>query len=519
MRERPFIRNDVRGFVKDFAFGALATLALPPFYVLPLGLGGVAWLFARLTSTADITRAAAMGFFFGFGYFLGGCWWIGHSLLLNDGEFLWLLPPTLLVAPSFLALFLAASCGIFAIINKYLKPPPPAWLSFASLWTFSEWGRGMIFPHFPWNPLGSIWAFDEAFMQAAAFVGVWGLSLLTASLGALTAIAWKRKSLRIASLVVMVLVALPSLGILRLSASPAEFTDSKLYIVQPAIPQERRWRAPFKNLQLRLKMSTQALREAPSGERAILLWAETASPFRLEEGAPATELIAGLLPANAVAAAGNIRRSKRGEYYNSIAFISEEGRIEATYDKSILVPFGEYLPLRGLWQPLLGLTTTIGGIDFSRGGGARVIEPKEAPPFVPLICFESIFPSFILNTAAQRPAWLFNATNDGWFGNSPGPYQHFAAARMRAVESGLPLVRAAAGGISAVIDGNGRVVAELPLGRRGVIIEYLPAGRASFFSRFGAFITLLSVLLWTLMIILWLTLGSLFKNRRREYGY
>lgn len=529
----------------DAAVGAITALGLPPFYLVPITLFGIGRLFYRLMNAEGAGSGAAIGFCFGYGYFLGGCWWIVHSMFFNQGEFLWLLVPTLVIAPAALALFTAAAGGIFAAIKKYGQSLH--WLAFASLWTFGEWLRGAVFPHFPWNPLGSVWAFDEVFIQAAAVVGVWGLSLLTAAAAALAAMAWAArenktttkttnkataKSARTAAIAATAsLLALPTFGIANLALNPTELTATKLYIIQPSIPQEQRWKTRFANLQLRLNLSGQTLGKSPPNDetadgglaatadrRALLLWAETASPFPLEAGEPATEAIAALLPPNTMAVAGYIHR-QNGEYHNSLAFIDTDGEIEARYDKAALVPFGEYLPSRRFWKLLLGLEVTIGGTDFSPGSGPRVIAPNGVPPLIPLICFESIFPHFAaFKTADHRPQWLFNATNDGWFGNSPGPYQHFAAARLRAVESGLPLVRAAAGGISAIIDAHGRVIKRLPLGQRGAIIGNLPAAKPSLFNRFGAFITLFLVLLWTLMAMLWLIIFSASK-RTAAHGH
>ncbi len=415
---------------------------------------------------------------------------------------MWLLPFALLFAPMLLAAFIAVVCGLFVFIDRSVSPPF-SWLIFASLWTFGEWGRGVIFPHFPWNPLGSIWAFDERFIQAAAFVGVWGLSLLTAAIAALFVVAYRRRSRATALAAAAVLLALPAAGTWRLATQPTQFTDVKLYIIQPAIPQEERWRFPFKNIRIRLELSRQALADDPPEGRMFLLWAESSSPLQLGRGQPITEMVSALLTEKGAAAVGNIS-NYRGDYYNSLTFITPNGEIADIYHKTILVPFGEYLPARPLLEAI-GLKKTIGGGDFSSGSGPKVVRLPEFPPFIPLICFESIFPDFAASAKGGR--WFFNATNDGWFGVTPGPYQHLAAARMRAVENGLPLARAAAGGISAVIDGNGRLIAELPLGERGALIERLPRSETTIFHHFGLFITFFLVFLWLLITILWIVIG------------
>ena len=216
-----------------------------------------------------------------------------------------------------------------------------------------------------------------------------------------------------------------------------------------------------------------------------MVWPETASPFLLAQDPDAQRFIADALPPGAVLLAGTIR-GEWGEdrvlrrVFNSLVALDSDGSVAALFDKFHLVPFGEYMPLSGL----IPIRMVVGGMDFSAGPGPETVAVPGLPPFGALICYEVIFPGAV--AASPRPAWLLNITNDAWFGVSSGPWQHLAAARLRAVEEGLPLVRAAQTGISAVFDAHGRRLAHLPLGTGGALETDLPrALPPTFFARFG----------------------------------
>ena len=217
----------------------------------------------------------------------------------------------------------------------------------------------------------------------------------------------------------------------------------------------------------------------------MVVWPETASPFLLAQDPDAKRLVAEALPPGGVLLAGTVR-GEWGEdrvlrrVFNSLVALDEDGEVAALTDKFHLVPFGEYMPLAGL----IPIRMVVGGMDFSAGPGPTTVSVPGLPPFGVLICYEVIFPGAV--TPVPRPAWLLNITNDAWFGFSSGPWQHLAAARMRAAEEGLPLVRAAQTGISAVFDAQGRRLALLPLGTAGTLDVALPGALPpTLFSRFG----------------------------------
>lgn len=360
-------------------------------------------------------------------------------------------------------------------------------LAFAAAWLVGEGLRTWLLTGFPWNLLGTVWAFSAAPLQPAALGGIWLLSLLTVlAAGAPAALTAPTPRPAVQRAVVLLLVLLPlagwGLGAWRLAAAPALGSDAvegvRLRLVQPSIPQELKWRADQRaaNLRLLAELSTAPGEAAPT----VIIWPETAVPYLLAAEPRLREELSHLVPPGGYLITGAPRvdpQDPQGAIWNSLHALDGRGEIVATYDKVHLVPFGEYTPLR----PLLGLAKlTVGSRDFSAGPGQVSLALPGLPAFSPLICYEVIFPGAVTPAApAATPRWLLNLTNDAWFGNSSGPYQHFASARIRAVEEGLPLVRAANSGISAVVDSYGRVVVRSNLNERGVLDSELPESSRS----------------------------------------
>jgi apolipoprotein N-acyltransferase len=278
----------------------------------------------------------------------------------------------------------------------------------------------------------------------------------------------------------------------------------RLRIMQPNLPQDEKFRPAAKQKVLSLYSSVSDRATAPdrSGLRDIthLIWPESAFPFFLEREPDALAHIADLLPPGVVLITGAARVENKPaagdpRVYNSIRVIGDDGAILSTYDKVHLVPFGEFLPFQKQMESLgfEQLTRVRGG--FTPGGGLRPLSIPRAPAAAPLICYEAIFPAAVLPNA-ERPGWLLNVTNDAWFGDTPGPHQHFAQARLRTIEEGLPLVRAANNGISAVVDPLGRVVRRLELGRDGVLDSSLPRPiPATIYARFRDVPVMLAIIL------------------------
>jgi apolipoprotein N-acyltransferase len=385
-------------------------------------------------------------------------------------------------------------------------------LVFAIAWSAAEWLRGFVLTGFPWNPIGSVWAFSHLTMQPAAAIGVYGLGFVTLTAAAMPALmgwtgapskAQARRRWRPVAASFAVLAAFMIAGLVRLlDAAPGTVDDVRLRIVQANIAQTHKWRGALRQAHLERHLR---LTRAPGFEKIThVIWPETAAPYFLSIDAGARAAIAAVAPKGGLVVTGAVRRTARRpiKFWNSLQAIDSAGRIVGNYDKHHLVPFGEYIPLRR-YLPIKKIAG--GDAEFSRGPGPVTLSLPGLPPVSPLICYEAIFPAAVVATTgtngARRPDWLLNVTNDAWFGASAGPYQHLAAARFRAVEEGLPLVRAANTGISAVFDAHGREIARLGLGQTGVLDAPLPrplAGR-TIFSVIGN---------WALMILLVIS-GSL----------
>lgn len=481
----------VRRALIAFLAGGASTLAMPPLDLWPalfLTFPVVIWLIdgIGLGRWNGAAAAALTGWCFGFGYFLSGLYWIGNAFLVDANMFGWLLPFAVTILPAGLALFTAFG---FALARLLWTRGPLRILTFAAALTLAEWLRGHLLTGFPWNAFGYALTGSLALAQAAALVGLWGLTLVALAVFASPATLaddradTPRPWLPLAA-ACAVLTVLAVYGAIRLATTPTTFVAGvKLRIMQPNIPQDRRFNYAAKAEVMGRYLALSGRGGSPQGPGIAgvthLIWPESAFPFFLTREADALAAIADFLPPGTVLITGAARlaeaESRPGHIraYNAVLVIDHDGTVLSVYDKLHLVPFGEFLPLRSVLERL-GLEQLIrvpGG--FLPGRRRRPIATETAPPFVPLVCYEAIFPYSVV-PAGDRPGWLLNVTNDGWFGMSSGPYQHLRQARLRAIEEGLPLIRAANTGISAVIDPVGRVVTSLPLGREGVLDSALP---------------------------------------------
>jgi apolipoprotein N-acyltransferase len=471
--------------------GALSALAMAPFNAWPvlfLTFPVAIWLIdgAGAGRWRGVPAAAMSGFWFGLGYFVVGLYWIGSAFLVDAPTFAWLMPFAVLGLPAYLALFTAAG---FALARLLWTRDASRLLALALSLTTTEWLRGHLLSGFPWNSFGYALSEPLALAQTASLIGLWGMTFLSVAIFASPAVlidgSSRGRKPWLAPVAALVLLAVMAVfGTVRLSQQPTMLTKVKLRVMQPNLQQDVKFNyaAKAEVMQKYLALSDRASGPQSTGVRdaQILIWPESAFPFFLTREADAMAQIAELLPKGTVLITGAVRApelppgARITRAYNSIYVIDHDGSVLSVYDKLHLVPFGEYLPFQD-WMEKLGfvqLTRVQGG--FIPGTRRRAMDIPDAPRALPLICYEMIFPGDI-TARDERPGWIINLTNDGWFGYSTGPYQHLQQAQMRAIEEGLPVVRAANTGISAVVDPSGRIVARLGLGIEGVLDANLPA--------------------------------------------
>ena len=485
--------------------GAIGAFALPPFALfalLAVPMTAAVWLIdgsqAGVGVVSRLKAAFGAGWWLGFGYFLVGLWWVGAACLVDGDKFLWALPLGVLVLPAALAVFPAFGFALAAIAWS-----PGPWRVFALAFGLglSEWARGLLFTGFPWNDLGMALGGNLMLAQIASIVGLHGLTFVGIAVFAAPATLWRPgqrgMSLAPALASALALGLLGAFGAVRLAA-PASPTvpEVRLRLMQPDIAQGASFAPENKDAIVRryLELSDRdGGLESKSGGVTHLIWPESAFPFILSRDPQALGDIASLVGSKTILITGaarvDMQTGRDPHYYNSIEMIGRDGLLRERYDKQHLVPFGEYVPFEAMLDKT-GITQfvqTPGG--FTAGAGRRALHAPGLPAATPLICYEAIFPVEIGDafSHAERPGWLLNVTDDAWFGTTPGPYQHYAQARLRAIETGLPLVRVANSGISAVVDGLGREIVAAPLGVEAVLDAGLPeALPPTWQSRFGS---------------------------------
>jgi apolipoprotein N-acyltransferase len=495
-----------------FLAGAASTLGLAPFNAWPvlfLTFPVTVWLLegASAGRLGGVMTAAITGWWFGFGYFIAGLYWMGFAFLVDAKTFAWLLPFAVIGLPLVAAFYTALG---FALARLMWTRGPLRLIALALALTVTEWLRGHLLTGFPWNVFGYALTGPLVFAQASALVGIWGLTFFAIILFASPAVLTDERADTprpyLAPLIALaVLAGLAAYGAMRLAQTPTQFVAGvKLRIMQPNLAQDEKFNYGAKQsvMSRYVALSDRATGPGAMGVRDVthLIWPESAFPFFLAREADALAQIADLLPQGTVLIVGAARPASMAptpgivRAYNSIYVIDHDGSILSVYDKLHLVPFGEYLPFQDFLESLglMQLTKVRGG--YVPGTVRKPMVVPRAPTVLPLICYEIVFPGEAV-PRGERPGWLVNLTNDGWFGNSTGPHQHFQQARVRAIEEGLPLVRAANTGISAVVDPLGRIVASLPLGTEGVLDAPLPrAIEPTAYVRFGDAPTALSML-------------------------
>jgi apolipoprotein N-acyltransferase len=468
----------------SFFLGTTAALGFAPLFLWPLTLLSLAYLWFLYNQLLDLTpsrnrlwKAALFGWSFGLGYFVVGLYWITNALFVDLNAFWWGIPFSFIGLPAILAIFIAVP---FILTALFPREGLARILLFAASWVALEWIRGHIFTGFPWNFLGYIWGWSSTMSQTASLAGIYGLSLLTVFMGISLGSLRKRK-----------VVCLITYGIVCLCWGGGHYRVTHpdvvsgpsfaIRLVQPNVSQTLKWDPAEKkrNFHHLLTLST-----FPSSlPLKAIIWPESAVSFFLDGSPSARRVIGDSLPRGALLFTGGLRRTPLGartlKIWNSLLVVDEKGSLIAHFDKSHLVPFGEYFPFRETLDKFLGKNTlkkiTAGDRDFTPGEGPQSIPlPEGFPSFSGLVCYEVIFPGAIIHPTHPRPGWIINVTNDAWYGNSSGPYQHLESARFRAIEEGIPLVRVANSGVSAVFDAYGQIVGELPLNTESILDVILP---------------------------------------------
>ena len=475
-----------RGWRADLwalGLGALAALALPPIYAVPVLLVAVPGLLALIEGTRGPRGAFRRGFFFGLGHHIVGLYWITEAIVLEAARYWWLVPFAVPALSALLALFIALPCAG----AKWARPGWQRVTALAGLWVLFDLARQYVGTGFPWNPWGSVWAFPgpagDVMLQPLAAIGTPGLTLMTVFLAGAAVLSW-----RWAAASAAVLAVWAGFGVYRLSEPAAVPPGIDAVIVQGNVLQGQKYDSDTAIAAFNRQLALTREGVARAGNRkTVVVWPETSTFFLLqydpaarlaiaEAARPALGALVGGLTFDEPPTAASLASHPPG---NSLIALGPDGQIEGMYSKWHLVPFGEYAPS---WVPL-SIKIVPGNLAF--GTGPSTLALPGVPPFGPLICYEAVFPAQVIDEAS-RPLWIVNITNDAWFGNSTGPRQHLMAARMRAVEEGLPLVRSANTGISVVFDARGHELGRIGMNVASVLVLPIPGARhATSFSRWG----------------------------------
>ncbi len=447
------------------ATGALGSFSQAPFgwaACMLLMLSGGFFLFAHTNSAR---QAFALGWALAAGYFALTLRWIIEPFQIDAATHAWMAPFALAFLTAGLALIWGAAFALARWLSAGSWP-----LIFA--WGAAEYFRAYAFTGFPWaNPAQGMlesWA-----GQSLALVGPHGLTILALVLVSVVA---TRPNMSKAAVLVLVCVAMsvpPSLP-------DAPLTEHRIRLIQPNAPQNEKWDPELAHVFVERQVE---MTRAP-GDFDLAVWSEMAIPYRASVAGPVFEAVAKASAGQPVLM-GAMRDDSNGEFFNAALQIGPNGQVVHSYDKHHLVPFGEYMPWPWLFHAT-GIRALADRTDtgYSPGPGPALMDFGELGKGLLLICYEAVFPQDLRGTA--RPDFLINITNDAWFGQGLGPQQHLALARMRAIEQGLPMIRVAGTGISAMIDPYGHILASIPLSTAGLLDAELPAPRVqTFYSRIG----------------------------------
>ena len=477
----------------SFLLGLLSATGFQPLGLWPLTILAFMGLLLLIERAPSLRSALARGWWFGMGQFVLGLNWIATAFTYQAAMPAWLGWVAVVVLSLYLAVYPAAASGLAWRWGR--AHPATLVLILAAAWIVTEWLRGTMFTGFAWNPVG-VSLVDSWAKWPARLIGTYGLSGLVILWAGLLWWAWRHKNRATGIAVALLPLLLADLRVTGADATPEQDPVRPLVrIVQPNIPQEERQNPAQEesNFYKLLRLSGQ-----PDGSARLILWPEAAVPYDLHRGDAPALLARAIGPRDLLLTGGvEIAQPPPGvaaAEYNSLYVLGPGGRVLGRYDKAHLVPYGEYLPMRP-FLTALGLSRLVPGAgDILPGPGPRTLDLPGFGRMGGQICYEIVFSGEVVDRA-NRPDFLFNPSNDAWFG-AWGPPQHFAQARLRALEEGLPIVRSTPTGITGLIDAQGRIVQRLPAHQEGVIDTRLPeAATATPFARHGNILPMLFALL------------------------
>lgn len=507
------------------ALGGAIALGQAPLQLFAVSLVGL--VIALRIMAGQRTRAAIWtGFAIGAGYGAFAMCWIVEPFFVEAKIYGWMSPFAILGMGAGMGAFWAFGVGVghwLGGANRFRRI-----IGIALGLLLAELARSYILTGLPWALLGHVFV-GTPIAQLASLIGPLGLSAVLLSLAVLGSMSGKYLRIGGALFGALTFSLAWAWGGWRLNQpiAPRDITAT-VRLVQPNAPQALKWQEGYARMffDRHLSLSAEPFLPLTDGPRVagftpamtsatiraqgprpdLIIWPETAVPFWLDEPGIGLTLIA---EASGAMTALGIQRSEGLAYYNSLAVLTPDAQVVDVYDKFHLVPFGEYIPF-GDTLAKIGITAFAAreGNGYSAGAGAKLLDFGIAGRAQPLICYEAVFPQDV-RAAPERPDWLLQATNDAWFGSLIGPQQHLAQARLRAIEQGLPMLRAANTGISAVIDAHGEILAELGMDRAGLIDAVLPAALPPTpYSRWGD---------WLFTAFLTLSSTILFAFRRQNY--
>lgn len=498
-----------------FIAGSFMALSFAPFYIFIAPAISLSVFYLLLEKNyAKKREVFFLGFAFGYGHFLFTIYWISISLLVDAASFAWLIPFALTIIPG----ILAAYFGLLALAYKYLlkrfkfQETYQKIIIFALCFFVMEFLRSNLFSGFPWALLGYVWMFNLKFAQIGSIFGIYGLSIL-AVLCSLIPVIFYKKTSSLGDKIFTIILTLFLIGNFTFGYFYIDDKklitqdDVKIRLVQANVAQELKWNGEerFRNFIKHIAMTNS---QNPAGLKAVI-WSESSIPYVLNKSPELLQYIEAAVPENGVVISGGLRLKEDNQpgevdVYNSVFVLNKTG-INTYYDKHHLVPFGEYVPLHQFLSFLFldkivdGITG--GGKGFSEGESAQTLALEDFS-FSPLVCYEVIFSNEVIDKK-NLPDVFINLTNDAWFGNSSGPFQHFDMARMRAIEYGIPLIRVANNGITAFVDPFGKIIKSLPRNQMAIAdITLIKNSESTIYTTFGDLPTALLILILLLIILI-----------------